>query len=345
MAPVDLMSLLTGGGNALEQQYQAADPWYQAGRGISQVQFGAPRDSTEAFLMPFLQNSLAGGLTGYGKSQANETAYGDISKMLGGLGYESPTSDPYAMAAKAGSIEELLGSDAISSPMQYGLAEAPEGFTIKGAMPDIALALSNKQAQQEAAAKKAEILDKLKIESSPEALEAARLIEQNKASGKKSGEGTSAAIPAAIMGEVADQAGIVEEARAISAGLRTSGKTWADIQKAGMFAGLDEDGVAASVADLADRVMRSRTGATAPAAEAATIKKFIAGDRTVGPQQMANLLEKFADREANNAKAKIKIASSPDPSALFDAPTSQKVKAPLTQAQALAIAKDRGLIK
>lgn len=171
MAAIDLMSLLTGGGNSLEQQYQAADPFYQAGRGISQVQFGAPRNNTEAFLMPFLQGSAAGGLAGYGKSQANETAYQDISKMLGGLGYNDVED-----AALRAALEGAEG------PVQsmYGQESAPEGFTIKGAMPDIALALSNKQAQQEAAAKKAEIVGELLAKSSDEALEATRKIEKAK---------------------------------------------------------------------------------------------------------------------------------------------------------------------
>lgn len=169
MAALDLMSLLTN--NGIEQQYQQADPWYQAGRGISQIQMGAPRDNTEAFLMPFLQQSLAGGLAGYGKSQANETAYQDISKMLGGLGYND--------VEDAGLRAALEGAEGPVQSM-YGQAEAPEGFTIKGAMPDIALALSNKQAQQEAAAKKAEIVGELLAKSSDEALEATRKIEKAK---------------------------------------------------------------------------------------------------------------------------------------------------------------------
>jgi hypothetical protein len=325
---IDLVGLLTGN-NSLENQYQANDPWYQAARGIGGLQLAPATNNTEAFLLPFLQGATAGGLAGYGRHNAQETAYKDISSALNNIGY------------KPSPIADALAADQI----QYGLDEMPENFSIKASTPDLLLALSQQSAKQEAAAKKAEALALLNPEIAAAKASFEKHVAQGTAEGKRAGEGGSANIPAAIMGEVADQAGIVQEARAIGAELKTSGKSWSDIQSAGMFAGLDEDGAAARVADLADRVMRSRTGATAPPAEAAAIRKFIAGDRTVGPQQMANLLEKFAEREAANAKAKLKVASSPDPSALFDTPTSQTVKAPISAAAAQAELRRRGLIK
>jgi hypothetical protein len=183
---IDLASLLSG--NNLDTLYRNDDPYYQAARGIAGIQTTAPRSNTEAFLLPFLQNTLAGGLAGYGKENARQTQYQDISSMLGSMGYQpSSAKDPYAMAAEAGSIANLLGSDDISSSM-YGQAVAPEGFSGKIGMADLLLATSQKQAEQEAAAKYQELQDKLNIESSQPYLEMIRKQEEAKASGKSSGE-------------------------------------------------------------------------------------------------------------------------------------------------------------
>jgi len=175
---MDLAALLAGTGS-LEQAYINQDPFYQAGKGIAQIQFGAPRNNTEAFLMPFLQNTAAGGLAGYGRQNAMQTGYQDISKMLSGMSYK-PTST-IAGVDESGAATQV--------PLQYGLESAPEGFSLKTGLQDLLMANTQRQAQIEAAAKKQEITDKLAIESSPLALDALTKQELAKASGKRQGEG------------------------------------------------------------------------------------------------------------------------------------------------------------
>ena len=174
---MDLAAYLAGGNN-LEQMYQAQDPFMQAARGIAQVQYSAPRSNAEAFLLPFLQNSIAGGFSGYGKSNAKQTAYGDISSMLGGMGYQ-PENNVLRSA--------LEGAEGPVQPM-YGQELAPEGWSTKIGMQDLLLANSAQQAQLEAAAKKQEIIDKFTVESSQPYLDMIQGQEQSKARGKLLGE-------------------------------------------------------------------------------------------------------------------------------------------------------------
>jgi len=162
----------------MEQQYLAQDPWFGAARNVAQTQYAPPRNDAEAFLLPFLQNSISGVMAGYGRENARNTAYQDISKMLGGTSY------------KPSSLVKQLGPDGIETevPLQYGLEEAPEGFSIKTGLQDLLLANSAQQAQIEAAAKAQELKDKLAIESSQPYLESIRQQELAKAEGKAQGE-------------------------------------------------------------------------------------------------------------------------------------------------------------
>lgn len=168
---MDLVALLTGNNN-LENQYLQNDPWFGAARGIAQTQLAAPTNNTEAFLLPFLQQSLAGGMAGYGRNSAAQSAYKDFSSALKGVGYQpSPIAD-------------ALAGDQI----QYGLDEMPDNFSIKAGTPDLLLAMAQQNAKQEAAQKLLEQKQKLELESSPEYLKNLGLQEKFKASGKAIGE-------------------------------------------------------------------------------------------------------------------------------------------------------------
>ena len=106
--------------------------------------------------------------------------------------------------------------------------------------------------------------------------------------------------------------GIIDEATRIGITLKTGGKSWAALRGAEMFSGLDDDGISSAISDLADKVLRSRSGAAAPFQEVQKLRKVVAGDRTVTPQEAGELLLKFANREKQNAISKIDLVSSSD---------------------------------
>jgi hypothetical protein len=78
--------------------------------------------------------------------------------------------------------------------------------------------------------------------------------------------------------------------------------------------------------DVADRTLRSRSGAAAPVVEQDRIRKFIAGDRTVPPQMVANFLRAAAERERaysySMQQGAMKLSMDPASADLF-APSGQ----------------------
>ena len=114
-------------------------------------------------------------------------------------------------------------------------------------------------------------------------------------------------VPAALQTSLAESKAIADSADEVAGALKKSGKSWADLQSEKMFSGLDKDGIQQRIADLTDRVLRSRSGSAAPLAEQAKLKKIIAGDFSAGPDQIANLLSKFADLERSKANSEIDV--------------------------------------
>lgn len=121
-------------------------------------------------------------------------------------------------------------------------------------------------------------------------------------------------LPAATIGEISDSKVIADEATRIASELEKGAgandlKTWIKIQGAKTFSGLDESGVQTELANLADKVLRSRSGSAAPYKEQAKLQQIIAGDFTASPKQMASLLRKFAAAESRGIKSKLELAN------------------------------------
>lgn len=296
-----------------ENSYLAQDPYYGAARQIASFQTPAARNNTEAFLLPFLQSGISTALAGYGQSNALDSMYADTRTALSSI----PQSSVSSLLADSGAAED----PAQQILAQYSAEERPDSWNAKTGKLDLAKAILTAQATQEAEAKKQTIREELgktlagngllltqdgTIAQIPGYAEAVGSIEQSKRGEKK------ADVPAALVGELADQKGVVDEARLLGQALLDSNASYSGMKGSQLFSVLDADGTASRISDLADRVLRSRSGAAAPAQEKANLQKIISGDFSAGPQQMGNLILKFAEREASNARSKAELATSGD---------------------------------
>lgn len=331
---IDLASLLSG--NNLDTLYRNDDPYYQAARGIAGIQTTAPRSNTEAFLLPFLQNTLAGGLAGYGKENARQTQYQDISSMLSSMGYQpSSAKDPYAMAAEAGSIANLLGSDDISSSM-YGQAVAPEGFSGKIGMADLLLATSQKQAEQEAAAKYQELQDKLNIESSQPYLEMIRKQEEAKASGKTAGEGVSSSnwwkdVPATDKSKLTQAKGVISQLDKLAQDFEIAGMSAAEFRSKMDISGTKANELKSRMMTLIPNTVRlmGDVGNLNEGEQQRVIDATL-GNFTSGTEGAAQRIKNLADQSQGIVQSKLegfKLAQT-DPSSLLErgSPNSTDLK-------------------
>jgi hypothetical protein len=331
MAGLDITALLTGGN--MEGLYNNQDPFYNAGKAISQSQFAAPTNNTEAFLLPFLQQSLGGALGGYGRYNANQTAYSDISKMLGGMSYPG---------AVTSSVNDL--GETVETPM-YGQETAPEGWSSKVGIQDLLLANAAQNAQIEAKAKKAEALSLLDSDMAKAKAEYERQVAQGTAQGKAAGEGGfnnsdikgDLGIKSSVDESLAYVDSVIEQAK------KANDKGKGALGKFSGMVGLPTkeketlDGIGWSMVGQLDKIQGRETNSDV---RKGYVQQF-------GPQWYDSDAE--IERKGQAWKEFLKSAAKSTP-ALDSAvsklePTSQAVKAPLTQAQALAIAKQRGLIK
>ena len=317
-------------GNYDEKDYLGLDPYFSTGAKLSQFQVPTTAGSNAGFWGPLLSGLAGGALKGYGQYNSNRTAFEDVQ------------SSPL-MKAFTSNVGPVANAEQYEKMLAYSSGEMPDDWTIKQGKTDLILAAIQKEAQQEEALKKLAIKERLastlagkglaidpegNVAKIPGFQEAQADLEKDKAKakaeGEKAGKGASSAenIPAAVRASLAEQKAIVDEATELGATLVASGKSWGDLQSAAMFSGLDEDGISARISDLADRVMRSRSGATAPPAEAAVLRKIVAGDKSVTPKQAGELILKFADRERANAKSQVDLLTTADITTAFNAPAS-----------------------
>lgn len=308
----DLLSLLAGslGG---EQDYWAQDPFFGAGRSVASWDLPRPTSNAEAIFGPALQGGLAGLLTGYGMKSANQSAYKDYSSILRPLQGQS----------------EFVGPPTEDQMLHSYLSEtAPEGWTPKIGKSDLVLASLMQEAQREQDLKRLErqydmekLLAGKGVAISPDGTEltpipglaeaeaqASALKKSSEIEAERKAKGTNAdleKLPDGIKTSIAKQNAIVEQASKLGSELVKGGESWLGMQGAKRFSGLDKEGVAARISDLVDRVIRIRTGATAPPEEVDRLTRSIVGDGTATPEQMGKLLLQFANSEMENAQAQI----------------------------------------
>lgn len=284
------------GGMGDEADYYAEDPWYRAGASILKSQMPAPETSAQAFLFPFLQGAVGGGLIGYGKDSANESAYSDYRKS------------PF-----------LQGSDLYSSE------EMPKDWSIKqGQRNSIETYLADQQKNEKelqdlkAESQMAQILAKEGVIKGPDGgvvpipglsdikAENARKV----AAAKEKMKGPLSGIPAATQAQLAKSKSVVDEARVVADDLaQITG--WTELQSTKMFSGADQEGVGIALANLADKLARARTGAAMNKEETKLYSKIIGGDLSAGPQQVAKLLKKLADAESRMSKSEMGFFENP----------------------------------
>lgn len=124
-------------------------------------------------------------------------------------------------------------------------------------------------------------------------------------SGAKVNVTNNAGLGAEAVTAIVTEKAIAERARDIAQEIERSGLNWAQLRAAKTFSGLDEQGIAQDLQNLADRILRSRTGAAAPLSEQKKLEKMAAGDFSAGPEQISRLLRNFAKGEAKFIKDKI----------------------------------------
>lgn len=114
-------------------------------------------------------------------------------------------------------------------------------------------------------------------------------------------------LPVAAQNDIAERKALIDLARNTANELSTAVgyKTWADYQLAKQASGLDPNAILLSIRDLADRVLRSRSGAAAPVKEQDRIASFVAGDLTASPAQVVSFIKKYAERERQFGQSQI----------------------------------------
>jgi len=112
-------------------------------------------------------------------------------------------------------------------------------------------------------------------------------------------------LPVAAQNDLAESKALIDMAYATSSDIKTY-KSWGELVAAKTASGLDPNAAMAGVQDLADRALRSRSGAAAPPAERAEVSKFVAGDITIPPAKVSMFLEKYAERERQFGISKLK---------------------------------------
>ena len=103
-------------------------------------------------------------------------------------------------------------------------------------------------------------------------------------------------LPVAAQNELAERRALIDAAHVAATNISTF-KSWAELQAARTASGLDPKADVLAIQDLADRALRSRSGAAAPPAERDQISKFVQGDLTASPALVANFLNRYAERE------------------------------------------------
>lgn len=147
-----------------ESDYLGSNPFYNAGRGISQIQV-QPRTSSEAIWQPMLQGLLAGGIGGYGQRQARQSQFADTQANPF---IKSQLSNPSALEMNPGLSAYLSET-------------APESWSPKQARTDVMTSLLMAQNLQEQQAKNAEIAAALKAkidEATNPAINAAKVKQE-----------------------------------------------------------------------------------------------------------------------------------------------------------------------
>jgi hypothetical protein len=306
------------GGYGSEQDYLRQDPFFGAGAQIATMQMPQASNDWEAILGPTLQGVLAGSLTGYGKKRANESAY-DAYQGNSLLKALNPNIGPVA------SGDEYAGL----MLHDYSRDDAPKGWTADVGKRDLLLQALQAQSQIEAAQKQAALQDEI---TKGLALKGLALTEEGVvpvpgyADAQGSIMGTEAGLkakaeaaakrqygglelPAAMNENLSKSSAVIDEARTLAGLLKSSGTTWSELQASKAFSGMDEEGLALTLSNLADRLSRARTGAAMGPREIELYNKLVGGDLTASPAQVANLLEKLAEAESRTIASQLKFTT------------------------------------
>lgn len=319
----DLYELLAGslGG---EEDYLADNPFYTSGVGIAKMGMPQPRNNTEAILGPALQGLLAGTLLGYGKEGARQAGYQDYkaSPFL-----QSPyNASQIGPVASGNSFANMLANSS------YSADNAPPGWTAKQGKRDLLLSALNFKKAQDEEAEKAKIRADLaktlagkgigitesgELAPLPGFAEASGKIAEAEEKGKASGKGKLEGLPAEVKADVLSSQPIIRQTLDVAKSIEKSGIDFAKLRLLSNFSAFDDKGIGQRLSNLADLILRSRTGATAPDTEKDELTKLYRGDWTADPSVVVKYLRRYAKDEAARSKGMINLASG-DPLEAFN---------------------------
>lgn len=144
-------------------------------------------------------------------------------------------------------------------------------------------------------------------------------------------------LPVAAQNELAERKALIDAATIAASNIKNFG-SWADLQTARAASGLDPNADILAIQDLADRALRSRSGAAAPQSERDQVSKFVQGDFTAPPSLVANFLLKYAERERQFGASQLKTfedLANPETRGSVFAPKQPGSRVNLTKQQAL----------
>lgn len=343
------------GGFGDTESYEAKDPFVQAARAFGSYQY-KPQTSSEAVWMPALQGLLSGGLYGYGKAQARETAY-DIARV-------NPLMQQYSQQVKdkdASFIGPQTEEGKLASLLaDYSGENAPEGWTADKVKPQMIQALLTQQTAEEEKVRKAELIKGLQTKGLalneagqvvpiPGFAEAEAAAAGLKKKAEITAEGSEAwwkDVPPADKQKLTQAKGVVGQLDKLAQDFENANITAAEFVATQDISGTKANQLKSRMMTLIPNTVRlmGDVGNLAEGEQRRVIDATL-GNFTSGTKGAAQRIRNLAEQSQGIVQSKLegyKLAQTDPSSLLIRDPASKK---PITQAQAQAEARRRGLIK
>lgn len=303
----DLYNALASDVGGTEDQYLSRDPYYTAGRSVANWNM-QPENSSQAVYMPILQGLLSGFLMNYGKSNAKQSAWEDYSSspMLQSLSksYDIAPNDSevngIGPVANGGTYAEALRHD-------YTRDTPTEDWSIKTGKQDLLIAALTAQAQEEEKKKKEAILQELATYAEKKKIDA-KFKNGEGDGGDGSGGGGGKGLGQAKTDSLLTEKAVADKADSLAKKLEDSKMTYAEFRLARNFSGFDKLKIDQEATDLADKLLRSRSGQAASVQEQEKLKQMILGDWTSTPEDVAKRIRNFAGMTRDGIRAQLEGA-------------------------------------
>ena len=346
MAATDILRALQ------EAQMQPIESGYGMGANALGMLGGAamnPRRSSSANLGIGVGSALLQGLlSGLARRDAatqNAGLYEDFKRYQAGdesAVANNPRLQPLAIALASGKAEAEADKQA-----KLGLLREELKIKREGELPFETKLDQERQIAEAKAAAKAKYAPasapKLSFEQELEQLKMKKRTEaevEAEIAAKFPKAATPKELGAEMAGKLMSSKAVIDEANVVASEIEKL-SSWGDYQTSKYFSGMDQKGVALTLANLADAFARARTGAAMNQSETDLYNKLVGGDLSADPKQSAMLLRKLAKAETRMSRSKVEAFQKlSDPKQALDLfpedPTAQEMPEviPVTDASA-----------